>query len=139
MQNLLDRFKATGRLSTKAHRQLSDQLDKVRRPRGGRQRQAGDAGSWPPSRTLADDAGAGPRGRGAGHLIRDADAMIVRLGGTASKAGVRANDGKPVNGAGRARRGPHPDLPGPPALTDDPSPRTGAGGAALSVGRKDAR
>ena len=47
-------------------------------------------------------------------LIRDADAMIVRLGGTASKAGVRANDGKPVAGTGRLAGDPtriSPDRP----------------------------
>ena len=47
-------------------------------------------------------------------LVRDADAMIVRLGGTASKAGVRANDGKPVTGAGRLAEDPtriSPDRP----------------------------
>ena len=33
-------------------------------------------------------------------LIRDADAMIERQGGTAG-AGVRANAGKPLTGAGR--------------------------------------
>ena len=34
-------------------------------------------------------------------LVRDADAMIVRLGGAATKAGVKANDDKSVKGAGR--------------------------------------
>ncbi|MEK8109317.1 hypothetical protein NKG94_40895 [Micromonospora sp. M12] len=33
-------------------------------------------------------------------LIRDADAMIVRLGGAASKAGVKANDGDSVRAPG---------------------------------------
>ena len=45
---------------------------------------------------------AGPRGGGPGRpSIRDADAMIVRLGGTASKAGVKANAGEPLKGTGR--------------------------------------
>jgi cytochrome c len=40
--------------------------------------------------------------------------MIVRLGGTAGKAGVRANAGKPVTGAGRLAGDPtrvSPDRP----------------------------
>ena len=34
-------------------------------------------------------------------LIRDADAMIVRLGGQPSAAGSAANGGKPLTGTGR--------------------------------------
>ena len=40
--------------------------------------------------------------------------MIVRLGGTASRAGVRANAGNPVTGAGRLAEDPtriSPDRP----------------------------
>ncbi|MFJ6165263.1 ThuA domain-containing protein [Micromonospora orduensis] len=100
MQNLLDRFKATGRLSAKAHKQLTAKLDAAR--------QAEAAGNDAKAikqltqfRTLAADATLVAEAEVRDVLIRDADAMIVRLGGTASKAGVKANDGEPVKGAGR--------------------------------------
>ena len=55
MQNLLDRFKATGRLSAKAHKQLTDEAGRGPSGRGGRQRRQGDQavdrlqGRWPPT------------------------------------------------------------------------------------------
>ena len=112
MQNLLDRFKATGRLSTKAHRQLSNQAGRgpgsPRRPattsRAVQQLTA--------FKTLAADAALVTDAEVRDVLIRDADAMIVRLGGTASKAGVKANDGKPVKGAGRLGGDPTRLAPG---------------------------
>ena len=45
MQNLLDRFKATGRLSAQAHKQLSNKLDRGPAGRGERQRHAGRSSS----------------------------------------------------------------------------------------------
>ncbi|MBM0232432.1 ThuA domain-containing protein [Micromonospora sp. STR1_7] len=100
MQNLLDRFKATGRLSATAHKQLTAKLDAAR--------QAEAAGNDSKAikqltqfRTLGADATVVAEAEVRDVLIRDADAMIVRLGGTASKAGVKANDGEPVKGAGR--------------------------------------
>ncbi|MEU8213561.1 Ig-like domain repeat protein, partial [Micromonospora sp. NPDC049044] len=100
MQNLLDRFKATGRLSAKAHKQLTAKLDAAR--------QAEAAGNDNKAikqltqfRDLATDATLVAEAEIRDTLTRDADAMIVRLGGTASKAGVKANDGEPVKGTGR--------------------------------------
>ncbi|MGI5523927.1 ThuA domain-containing protein [Micromonospora sp. CA-259024] len=100
MQNLLDRFKATGRLSANAHKQLKAKLDAAR--------QAEAAGNDDKAikqltafRTLAADATLVAEAEIRDVLVRDADAMIVRLGGTASKAGVTANDGEPVKGTGR--------------------------------------
>ena len=52
-------------------------------------------------RTLAADATLVAEAEIRDVLIRDADAMIVRLGGAASKAGVKANDGDSVKGTGR--------------------------------------
>ncbi|MEU0549355.1 ThuA domain-containing protein [Micromonospora sp. NPDC005979] len=100
MQFLLDRFKATGRLSAKAHKQLTAKLDAAR--------QAEAAGNDNKAikqltqfRDLATDATLVAEAEIRDTLTRDADAMIVRLGGTASKAGVKANDGEPVKGTGR--------------------------------------
>ncbi|MEV0807535.1 ThuA domain-containing protein [Micromonospora sp. NPDC050200] len=100
MQNLLDRFKATGRLSTKAHQQLSSKL--------GAARTAEAAGNDATAvklltefRTLVAKPGLIGEAEIRDVLTRDADAMIVRLGGEATRAGVTANDGRPVQGAGR--------------------------------------
>ncbi|MGC4767724.1 ThuA domain-containing protein [Micromonospora sp. DT44] len=100
MQFLLDRFKATGRLSAKAHKQLTAKLDAAR--------QAEAAGNDNKAikqltqfRDLATDATLVAEAEIRDTLTRDADAMIVRLGGAASKAGVKANDGEPVKGTGR--------------------------------------
>ncbi|MEV4345024.1 ThuA domain-containing protein [Actinoplanes sp. NPDC049596] len=98
MQNLLDRFKATGRLAAKAHKQLSAKLDAVRAAEAAG-KDAKAIKELNAFKTLV--TGASPETDIRDTLIRDADAMIVRLGGTASAAGVKANDGKPVKGAGR--------------------------------------
>ncbi|RSM72693.1 PKD domain-containing protein [Actinoplanes sp. ATCC 53533] len=113
MQNLLDRFKATGRLSTRAHRQLSTKLDAVRAAEAaGKDEQA--VRQLTAFKKLVNDAALVTDTDVRDTLVRDADAMIERLGGTASKAGVRANAGKPVTGAGRLAGGPtriSPDRP----------------------------
>ncbi|MFD0784245.1 OmpL47-type beta-barrel domain-containing protein, partial [Micromonospora azadirachtae] len=100
MQNLLDRFKATGRLSTKAHKQLTAKLDAARKAEAaGNDNKA--IKQLTAFRELAADATLVAEAEIRDVLVRDADAMIVRLGGTASKAGVKANDGESVAGAGR--------------------------------------
>ncbi|WP_433127336.1 ThuA domain-containing protein [Micromonospora sp. CA-240977] len=100
MQNLLDRFKATGRLSAKAHKQLTAKLDAARQAEA-----AGNDGKaikqLTAFRTLAADATLVAEAEVRDVLVRDTDAMIVRLGGAASKAGVKANDGESVKGTGR--------------------------------------
>ncbi|GIJ31983.1 ThuA domain-containing protein [Micromonospora sediminimaris] len=100
MQNLLDRFKATGRLSNKAYNQLSKRLSNARTAEasGNDKRAINQLTAF---RTLAGDAELVGEAEIRDVLIRDADAMIVRLGGSASKMGVRANDGESVKGAGR--------------------------------------
>ncbi|MEW1587773.1 ThuA domain-containing protein [Micromonospora vinacea] len=100
MQSLLDRFKATGRLSTKAHKQLSNKLDAVRASEAAGDDKAA-VRQLTAFRTLASDTTLVPEAEVRDVLIRDADAMIVRLGGAASKAGVKANDGDSVKGTGR--------------------------------------
>ncbi|MFC0503485.1 ThuA domain-containing protein [Micromonospora costi] len=100
MQNLLDRFKATSRLSAKAHTQLTDKLDAARKAEAaGNDNKA--IKQLTAFRDLAANATLVAEAEIRDVLVRDADAMIVRLGGTASKAGVRANDGASVDGAGR--------------------------------------
>ncbi|MEU8236323.1 ThuA domain-containing protein [Actinoplanes sp. NPDC048967] len=113
MQNLLDRFKATGRLSTKAHRQLSTRLDTIRAAEaaGEDERAVRQLATF---KTLVSDAALVTDTDVRDTLLRDADAMTERLGGTASKAGVRANDGKPLDRAGRLAADPtriSPDRP----------------------------
>ena len=113
MQNLLDRFKATGRLSTAAHRQLANKLDAARASEaaGNDKRAVQQLTAF---RALANDAARVTDADVRATLVRDADAMIVRLGGTASRAGVQANDGQPVTGTGRLAADPTrvaPDRP----------------------------
>jgi cytochrome c len=113
MQNLLDRFKATGRLSTKAHRQLSNKLAEIRASEaaGKDERTVRQLTAF---KALVNDATLVADTDVRDTLVRDADAMIVRLGGTASGAGVRANAGNPVTGAGRLAEDPtriSPDRP----------------------------
>ncbi|GIJ26209.1 hypothetical protein Vqi01_13710 [Micromonospora qiuiae] len=111
MQNLLDRFKATGRLSNQGHKQLSNQLEKVRKEEAkGKDDKA--IKELVKFRDLAGDVKLVAEAEIRDVLIRDADAMIVRLGGTASKAGVRANDGASVDGAGRLGGDPTRLAPG---------------------------
>ncbi|MFE9184519.1 ThuA domain-containing protein [Micromonospora haikouensis] len=100
MQNLLDRFKATGRLSNVAHRKLSNKLDAVRasEAEGNDKRAVQQLTAF---KALATDAALVTDTDVRDVLVRDADAMIVRLGGAATKAGVKANDNKSVDGAGR--------------------------------------
>ncbi|MET8252981.1 ThuA domain-containing protein [Micromonospora sp. NPDC005197] len=101
MQFLLDRFKATGRLSAKAHKDLTNKLDAVRKAEaaGNDNKALKELTAF---RKLAADTKLVTEAEIRDVLIRDADAMTVRLGGTpASNAGVKANDGKPVKGAGR--------------------------------------
>ncbi|MEW2431512.1 ThuA domain-containing protein [Micromonospora sp. NPDC047644] len=100
MQSLLDRFKATGRLSTKAHKQLSNKLDAVRASEAAGDDKAA-VRQLTAFRTLASDTALVAEAEVRDVLVRDADAMIVRLGGAASKAGVKANDGDSVKGTGR--------------------------------------
>ncbi|MFY1704384.1 ThuA domain-containing protein [Micromonospora sp. WMMA1923] len=105
MQNLIDRFKATGRLSNKAHRQLTNKLTAVRTSEaaGNDKRAVQQLTAF---RALAADTALVTDAEVREALVRDADAMIVRLGGTASKAGVKANDGNKVDGAGRLGEDP---------------------------------
>lgn len=111
MQNLLDRFKATGRLSATAHKQLKAKLDAARKAEaaGNDDKAVKQLTAF---RELAADATLVAEAEIRDVLVRDADAMIVRLGGTASKAGVRANDGEPVAGAGRLGGDPTRLAPG---------------------------
>ncbi|MBX7265218.1 ThuA domain-containing protein [Micromonospora sp. Llam7] len=111
MQNLLDRFKATGRLTNKAYNKLSKRLDKARTAEAaGKDKRA--INQLTAFRTLAGDASLIGEAEIRDVLIRDADSMIVRLGGAATKAGVRANDGESVAGAGRLGGDPTRLAPG---------------------------
>jgi hypothetical protein len=100
MQNLHDRFKATSRLSAQAHKKLSNKLTAVRQAEanGNDARAIRLLGDY---KALVADAAlvADPEVRAA--LTRDADAMIVRLGGQPGGAGTAVNGGKPLTGTGR--------------------------------------
>jgi len=113
MQALLDRFKATGWLSAGAHKQLSAKLTTARKAEA-----AGDDAKaireLHAFRTLATSTTLVPNAEVRAVLIRDADAMIVRLGGTPSPAGTKANGGKSLTGAGW--------LTGDPTRTRRPRP-----------------
>lgn len=100
MRHLLDRFRATGWLSATAHRKLSNKLAAVRESEAnGNDRRA--IQQLTAFKALAADPALVGEAEVRDVLVRDADAMIVRLGGTASAAGVRANDGASVQGTGR--------------------------------------
>ncbi|MBE1485117.1 ThuA domain-containing protein [Plantactinospora soyae] len=105
MQMLLDRFKATGRLSAKGHKQLSNKLATVRDAEadGNDNRAIKQLGQF---KALAADAGLVAEAEVRDVLVRDADAMIVRLGGSATATGVKANDGRSVQGTGRLTEDP---------------------------------
>ncbi|MFF5230826.1 ThuA domain-containing protein [Dactylosporangium sp. NPDC000521] len=105
MQNLLDRFKATSRLTSKAYTQLSDQLAKVRKAEasGNDKKALKELASF---RDLLT-AKLVPEAEVRDTLIRDADAMTLRLGGTPpTNAGVKANAGKSLQGTGRLDEDP---------------------------------
>jgi hypothetical protein len=101
MQNLLDRFKATSRLSANAHKKLTSKLTAARQAEAnGNDNKA--INQLKDFRALASDASLVAEAEVRAVLIRDADAMIIRLGGTPpSNAGVKANDGKSLAGVGR--------------------------------------
>jgi hypothetical protein len=100
MQNLHDRFKATGRLSAQAHRQLTNRLTAVRQAEalGNDARALLLLNQY---KQVAGNAAVVTDAEVRAALIRDADAMIVRLGGTPGNAAARANGGKSLKGTGR--------------------------------------
>jgi regulation of enolase protein 1 (concanavalin A-like superfamily) len=105
MQNLLDRFKATSRLSNASHKQLSAKLTSARlaEASGNDNKAIKDLTAL---RVLASNAALVPEAEVRDVLVRDTDAMIVRLGGAASTAGVKANNSKPLTGTGRLDKDP---------------------------------
>ena len=106
MQNLLDRFKATSRLTNKAYTQLSDQLAKARKAEAN----GNDAKALKELATFRGllTAKLVPEAEVRDTLIRDADAMTVRLGGTPpDNAGVKANAGTSLKGTGRLDEDPN--------------------------------
>ncbi len=99
MQALLDRFKATGWLSANAHKQLGAKLSAARKAEaaGNDARAIRELQAF---RALAADTALVPNAEVRAVLIRDADAMIARLGGTPTQAGIKANGGRPLHDAG---------------------------------------
>jgi hypothetical protein len=105
MQNLLDRFKATGRLSAGAYEKLSAKLGSARKAEAqGKDSQA--IKQLQAFRALASDASLIAEAEIRNVLVRDADAMIVRLGGDPSAGGIAANAGQSLTGAGRLSTDP---------------------------------
>lgn len=100
MQNLLDRFEATSRLSSSAYNQLTNKLASARlnEAKGKDDKAIRDLQAF---EALASNAGLVPEAEVRNVLVRDADAMIVRLGGTPSAAGTAANGGSSLAGIGR--------------------------------------
>jgi cytochrome c len=100
MQGLIDRFKSTGQLSAKAHRQLSNKLEaaRVSEATGNDKRAIQQLQAFI---GLASDTALVTDADVRRVLVRDANAMIVRLGGQASAAGVKANGNKSLAGTGR--------------------------------------
>ena len=100
IQNLLDRFKATSQLSNKAHQKLSKKLESARvaEATGKDERAIKQLRAFI---ELASDPALVTDADVRGVLVRDAEAMIVRLGGSATAAGTKANGGKSLAGTGR--------------------------------------
>jgi hypothetical protein len=100
MQFLLDRFKATSWLSANAHKKLSNKLTAARQAEAdGNDTRA--INLLKQFKALAADTALVPNAEVRATLIRDADAMIIRLGGSPTYAGVKANEGKRFGVAGR--------------------------------------
>ncbi len=96
--NLIDRFKAVGRLSSSAAKKLQDQLTKARLEEA-RSHDAKEIAELKKfisliTRSLVPDAEVRTV------LVRDANAMIVRLGGTPTSGGA-SNGGHGLSGCGR--------------------------------------
>ncbi|WP_091556280.1 ThuA domain-containing protein [Micromonospora pattaloongensis] len=100
MQNLHDRFKATGQLSNVAHRKLTNKLTAARQSEvdGSDKRAVQQLNAYI---GLASDATLVPDADVRAALVRDANAMIERLGGQPSRAAVKANGGQSLAGTGR--------------------------------------
>ncbi|MCO8271636.1 ThuA domain-containing protein [Actinoplanes sp. TRM 88003] len=85
MQNLMDRFKATGRLTTKAHKDLTKKMDAIRKAEAeGKDDKA--IKELKAFKTLVNDKKLVTDTDVRDTLLRDANAMIERLGGTANAA-----------------------------------------------------
>jgi len=101
MQFLLDRFKATSWLSANAHKKLKAKLDAARLAEAGGN-DAKAINQLLAFRALALDPVLVTNTEVRDVLVRDADAMITRLGGTPpSAAGLKANSGNALRGTGR--------------------------------------
>ncbi|GIF52353.1 glucose/arabinose dehydrogenase [Asanoa ferruginea] len=114
MQFLLDRFKATSWLTQKAHKQLGAKLQAARdaEANGNDNKAIKQLVAF---RELASDTSLVPNAEVRAVLVRDADAMIVRLGGTPPNgAGKKANGGKSLAGTGRVDGDPARQVAGGP-------------------------
>ncbi|WP_373320144.1 ThuA domain-containing protein [Virgisporangium aurantiacum] len=104
MQNLHDRFRAVGWLSLQAHRALTNRLTAVRQAEavGNDERALMLLAQY---KQAVNDPTVVTNAEVRATLIRDADAMIVRLGGTPGASGAAGaaatNGGKPLKGTGR--------------------------------------
>jgi glucose/arabinose dehydrogenase/type 1 glutamine amidotransferase len=106
MQNLLDRFKATSRLPNNAHTKLSNQLAKARKAEAS----GNDATALKQLAAFRKllTAQLVPDAEVRNTLIRDSDAMTIRLGGTPpNNTGVTANAGKTLKSTGRLDEDPN--------------------------------
>ncbi len=113
MQFLLDRFKATSWLTQKAHKQLGNKLQAARDAEAN----GNDNKAIKQLReliTLASDTTLVPNAEVRAVLVRDANAMIVRLGGESSAAGKKANGNKSLAGTGRVPGDPARQVAGGP-------------------------
>ena len=81
MQYLLDRFKATSRLSANAHKKLTTKLTAARQAEANGN-DARAISQLKQFRALASNTSLVPEAEVRATLIRDTDAMIIRLGGT---------------------------------------------------------
>ncbi|RIQ12963.1 DUF1349 domain-containing protein [Jiangella rhizosphaerae] len=100
MESLITQFETAGQLTSRVARDLQKSLATARRQEGmGRAERAVIALETFKSTVNAQVTDAGAKNT----LLRDADAMIIRLGGTPRQAaaGVRANGGEALTGTGR--------------------------------------
>ncbi|SDT39587.1 Protein of unknown function [Jiangella sp. DSM 45060] len=100
MESLITRFQTAGTITSQVAKDLQRSLATARRQEGmGREERAVIALETFKSTVNAKVTDAGAKST----LLRDADAMIIRLGGTPRQAaaGVRANGGEALTGTGR--------------------------------------
>ncbi len=111
IQTLIEQFRADGKLSTAAHRQLTNKLANAleSEAEGNNKRAIQQMTAFG---KLASDAALVTDANARDVLVRETEAAIVRLGGSAGGAGVKTSSGQSLYGTGRLDSDPTRVAPG---------------------------